>query len=45
MEFRYVNIWLCKMEKKGKGKVVPVVNEAPRHEGVLGKRRYSSTHS
>jgi hypothetical protein len=28
-------------------KVVPVLppNWAPRHEGVLGERRYSSTHS
>jgi hypothetical protein len=30
---------------KGKGKVVPVLNWAPRHEGVLGEWRYSSTHS
>jgi hypothetical protein len=30
---------------KGKGKVVPVLNEAPRHEGVLGEWRYSITHS
>jgi len=22
---------------KGKGKVVPVLNQAPRHEGVLGR--------
>jgi hypothetical protein len=30
---------------KGKGKVVPVLNEAPRHEDVLREWRYSSTHS
>jgi hypothetical protein len=32
---------------KSKGKVVPVLslNRAPRHEGVLGEWRYSSTHS
>jgi hypothetical protein len=30
---------------KGKGKVVPVLNQAPRHEGVLGVWRYSSTQS
>jgi hypothetical protein len=30
---------------KGKGKVVPVLNEAPRHEGVLGEWMYISTHS
>jgi hypothetical protein len=30
---------------KGKGKVVLVLNYAPRHEGVLGEWRYSSTHS
>jgi len=24
---------------KGKGKVVPILNEAPRHEGVLGSGR------
>jgi hypothetical protein len=30
---------------KGKGKVVPVLNQAPRHEDVLGEWRYSSTHS
>jgi hypothetical protein len=28
-----------------KGKIVPVLNLAPRHEGVLGEWRYSSTHS
>jgi hypothetical protein len=31
--------------KKVKGKVVPVLNWAPCHEGVLGEWRYSSTHS
>jgi hypothetical protein len=30
---------------KSKGKVVPVLNKAPRHEGVLVEWRYSSTHS
>jgi hypothetical protein len=28
-----------------KGKVVPVLNYAPRHECILGEWRYSSTHS
>jgi hypothetical protein len=32
-------------EDKGKGKVVPVFNKAPRHEDVLGEWRYSPTHS
>jgi hypothetical protein len=32
-------------EVKGKGKVVRVLSWAPRHEGVLGECRYSSTHS
>jgi hypothetical protein len=31
--------------KNVKGKVVPVLNKASRHEGVLGECRYSSTHS
>jgi len=30
---------------KGEGKVVPVLNKAPRHEAVLSEWRYSSTHS
>jgi hypothetical protein len=30
---------------KGKGKVVPLLNYAPRHVGVFGEWRYSSTHS
>jgi hypothetical protein len=30
---------------KVKGKVVPVLNEAPRHEDALREWRYSSTHS
>jgi hypothetical protein len=30
---------------RGNGKVVSLLNLAPRHEGVLGERRYSSTHS
>jgi hypothetical protein len=29
----------------GKGKHVPVLKEAPLHEGVLGQWRYNSTHS
>jgi hypothetical protein len=29
----------------GKGKVVSVLNYAPRHEDILGEWRYSSTHS
>jgi hypothetical protein len=33
------------MKVKVKGKVVPVLNYAPHHEGVLGEWRYSSTHS
>jgi hypothetical protein len=39
---------MCSTDKgkgKGKGKAVPVFNWAPRHEGVLGEWRYSSTHS
>jgi hypothetical protein len=32
-------------EKRVKGKIVPVLNQAPRHEGVLGEWRNSSTHS
>jgi hypothetical protein len=28
-----------------KGKVVPVLNKAPRHKNVSGEWRYSSTHS
>jgi len=31
--------------RKSKGKVVPVLNSAPCHDGVLGKWRYSSTYS
>jgi len=38
--FKYA-IWKVRV----KGKVVPVLNEAPRHEGVMGKWMYSSTHS
>jgi hypothetical protein len=33
------------MKLKGEGKVVPVLNYAQRHEGVLGQWRYSATHS
>jgi hypothetical protein len=36
---------LSRFKKEGKGKVVPVFNEAPRHEDVLGEWRYSYTHS
>jgi hypothetical protein len=36
---------LVSLKLKGKGKFVPVLNQAPRHEGVLGEWRYSSTHS
>jgi hypothetical protein len=34
-----------KVKVKGKGKVAPVLNQAPCHEDVLGEWRYSSTHS
>jgi hypothetical protein len=34
-----------KVKVKGKGKVVPVLKYAPRHEDVLGEWRYSSMHS
>jgi hypothetical protein len=30
---------------KGKDKIIPVLNYAPRREGVLGERTYSSTYS
>jgi hypothetical protein len=38
---------LLECRGRGKGKVVPVLffNWAPCHEGVLGERMYSSTHS
>jgi hypothetical protein len=32
-------------DDKGKGEVVPVLNEAPRHEDLLGEWRYRSAHS
>jgi hypothetical protein len=35
---------LGKSNGKGKGKVVPVLNEAPYREDILGEWRYSSTH-
>jgi hypothetical protein len=37
----------CSLKDKGKIKVVPVLlfNRTPRHDGVLGEWRYSSTHS
>jgi hypothetical protein len=34
-----------KWSAAGKGKVIPVLYWAPRHEGVLWEWRYSSTHS
>jgi hypothetical protein len=41
----YVCVCLCEVSfSVGKGKVVPVLNQAPRHEGVLVWRN-SSTHS
>jgi hypothetical protein len=36
--------WANKGKGKGKGKVVPVLNQAPRHEGILEEWWYSSTH-
>jgi len=30
---------------KGKGKIVPMLNQTPSHEDVLGERRYSFMHS
>jgi hypothetical protein len=52
----HLRISKCLIQLKGKGKVVPVLNEAPRHEDVftdyyehhndvLGERWYSSRHS
>jgi hypothetical protein len=36
----------CQLFCKGKkGKVVPVLNQAPHHKGVLREWRYTSTHS
>jgi hypothetical protein len=37
--------WNVTLKGKGEGKVVPVLNQAPRHEDVVGEWRYSSTHS
>jgi hypothetical protein len=37
--------FVCQSVASGKGKVVPVLNWAPRNEDVLGEWRYSSTHS
>jgi hypothetical protein len=43
---RRVSVWDYLLTYKlGKGKVVPVLNQAPRHEGVLGEWKYRSTHS
>jgi len=43
MELYHISILqLC--ASKGEGKV-PGFNEVPRHKGVLGERRYNSTHS
>jgi len=36
---------LAAVEVNGKGKVVPLLNQAPPREDVLGEWRYSSTHS
>jgi len=41
----YENPLVTTKGKKGKGKVVPVLNQVPRHEDVLGARRCRSTHS
>jgi len=35
--------WLLNV--KAKGKVAPMLNQAPRHKDILGEWRYSSTHS
>jgi hypothetical protein len=35
----------CQETKEDKGKIVPVLNQAPRHEDVLGERAYSAMHS
>jgi hypothetical protein len=32
------------MDGRG-GKIVPVLTQVPRHEDVLGERKYNSTHS
>jgi len=42
-EIKISHIWL--EDLKGKGKVVPLLNRAPRHEDVLGEWRYSFRHS
>jgi hypothetical protein len=34
-----------RLTHKVEGKFVPVLNQATRHEGVLGVYRYNSTHS
>jgi hypothetical protein len=38
-------VYVYRIIVKGKGKVVLRFNSAPRHEGILGEWRYSSTHS
>jgi hypothetical protein len=43
-EKRRKDVWI-KKEQRNKGKFDSVFNWAPRHEGVLGKWKYSSTHS
>jgi len=40
-KFDIVSIFVISIDK---GKIVPVLNKASRHEDVLGKWRYSSTH-
>jgi hypothetical protein len=41
---RYLHLPNNEMVMKGKGKVVPVLNQAPHHEDILGEWKYSSTH-
>jgi hypothetical protein len=41
----FLYLHLEKLKVKGKGKVVPVLNWAPCHEGVLAERKYRSKHS
>jgi hypothetical protein len=36
---------LLYQKAEGKSKVVPVLNYATRHEGILGEWRYSSAHA
>jgi hypothetical protein len=41
----FLRVVSCNMKLRVKGKVVPVLKQAPHYEGVLGEWRYSSTHS